>query len=545
MMQSLRLKLERSLTAAVPLILILGACTAGSDPTTTAPVSTTLPAPAITDPDICPDRFCVVYHIRPEASWSDGAAVSAADFIHTYQLQESSEGYQLISGHQILDDKTVLFAFSEPYGPWQTLFAVVLPAHVEDPLSVSAGPFLLDELGEEVVLVRNPEYWGDVGEVERVYFIPTRSVRDGLRRLQSGELDLIHPPALDWVLSEIQKMEGVEVRVGPGPIWEHLDFNLDDPLLGEQWVRRAINSALNRTELVGAMPEIVFLGGFVLNSAMWPVSSVHYAEGFPQAEGPDVAIQTLSDHGCLLGDDEVYVCDGSRMSFVYATTIGDPWRRAQFELIRDALAEVGIELVGKFLAPADLFAEGFLFGSPDQWQIVSFPWSFSADPHLSDSLFLCSGSLNVNRFCDPEVEALIRDARAEIDPARRVGLYQEADLMYLAQIPMIPIYQRPVVVAWNADLVGPEPDSRGLNDLWNIASWTGASEVRIGIDRVPTTLDPLVPGDAALVRGGVSGRDLDRSDAELLAFGGSDVDLVNVIALDLCKAIEAIGVCAL
>ncbi len=499
MMQSLRLKPERSLTAALALILILGACTAASDPTSTAPASTTIPDPTTIEPDRCPDRFCVIYHIRAEASWSDAVPVSAADFVHTYQLQESSEGYKLISGHTVIDDKTVLFAFAEPYGPWQTLFGVVLPAHVEDPLAVSAGPFVLDELGDSVVLVRNPEYWGEVGEVERVHFIPTANVRDGLGGLRSGELDLIHPPALDWVLSEIQKMERVKLGVGPGPIWEHIDFNLDDPLLGEQWVRRAINSAFNRTELVGAMPEIVFLGGFVLNSATWPVSSGHYAEGFPQAEGTDFAIQTLSDHGCLLGDDEVFVCDGSRMSFVYATTIGDPWRRAQFELIRDALAEVGIELVGKFLAPADLFAEDFLFGGPDHWQMISFPWSFSADPHLSDSRFLCSGSLNVNRFCDPEVEALIRDARAEIDPARRVNLYQEADLMYLAQIPMIPMYQRPVVVAWNADLVGPEPDSRGLNDLWNIGAWTGVSEVRIGIDRVPMILDPLVPGDAALV----------------------------------------------
>lgn len=490
----------RSLAAALAFSVLLGACAGSSDATTTeGPVTTGQRAPTTTEPDPCPDVFCVIYHIRAEASWSDGAAVTATDFVHTYELQESAEGYALISGHEVIDDKTVLFAFSQPYGPWQALFGVVLPAHVEDPLAVSAGPFVLDHIEESVGLVRNPEYWGEVGDVEKVQFIPVESVRDGLRRIESGELDVFHPPALDWVVSEIQEMEGVELRVGPGPIWEHIDFNLDDPLLGQLWVRRAISSAINRTELVGAMPEIVFLGGFVLNSAVWPVSSVNYPDGFQQTEGPDFALETLSDHGCQVGDDEVFVCDETRMSFTYATTIGDPWRRAQFELIRDALAEVGIELIGRFLPPADLFADDFLFGDPEQWQIIAFPWTFAADPHADDPRFLCGGSLNVNRFCAPEVEDLILAAQIEVDPVRRAELYSGVDSAYLSQIPMIPMYQRSVLMAWSERIIGPELNLSRSTDLWNIAEWVGASEVRIGIDRVPVVLDFLVPGDAALI----------------------------------------------
>ena len=504
MIQSLRLKPERSLTAALALILILGACTTGSDPATTDRVSTTTPVPTATDPDPCPDRFCVVYHIRTEASWSDGAPVSAADFVHTYQLQESSEGYQLISGHTVIDDKTVLFAFAEPYGPWQSLFDVMVPAHVEDPLSVSAGAFLLVELGEEVVLVRNPKYWS--GDLEKIRFVRVDSLRDGLRRIESGDVDVMHLPALDWVVAEIDAMDGVKLAVGPGPVWEHLDFNLDDPLLSQQWLRDVVNLAIDREPILDETVRGVLPVANVLNSAVYPENSNNYFPPAVQPPNPDLALQILVQQGCQMGDDGVFVCGGVRMSFTYATTVGDPWRRAQFNFIRAALAAVGIELVGEFLTPAELFADDFLFGGPDQWQMISFPWTASADPHLGDSRFFCEGTapngfgaLNVNRFCDPEIEDLIRTAQTEIDPERRVELYSQADLAYLVQMPIIPMYQRPVLMAWKAAIGGPELNISGSTDLWNIGVWTGASEVTIGIDRVPASLDPLAPGDAALI----------------------------------------------
>lgn len=485
------------------LALAASACVASPDPpsTTIAP-EITRPVPTTTQPARCPDLFCVIYRIRPDAVWSDGVPVTSADFIRTYELQASSPGYSLVTGSEAPDEKTITFAFSQPYGPWQSLFRAVVPAHVDDPTAVSAGAFTLGRTGEEVVLFRNPEY-GAPGEIESVRFVKLDGVRDGLERLRSGEIDVFFPPAVDWVVAELGSMENVEFAVGPGPLWEHIDFNLADPLLGQEWVRRVINLAFDPDRFVeenlrGVDPETR-----ALLSAVWPQNTVHYFPRFPAEINPDLARQSMADHGCALGDDGVFVCDGIRMSFKYATTIGDPWRMSLFELFRDSLADVGIEVVGEFLAPSDLFAADFLFGGPDIWQIISFPWAFSADPGLGDTRFICEGdapsgfgSVNVNRFCDPVVESLVFAARTEIDPARRAELYSEADGAYLRQVPIIPIFQRPVIMAWAASLDGPVAPS-----LAGISSWSGLGEVTVGVDIVPTEFDLLHPGDTDLILG--------------------------------------------
>ena len=486
--------------AGLTVALAVMACAGGPDPTSTTASTTTL-APPTTESARCPDRFCILYTIRPDATWSDGTPVTAADFVHTYELQASSPGYSLVTGFEATSSKTIVFALSEPYGPWQTLFGAVLPAHANDPLSVSAGPYSVGLIGEdEMILFRNPRHQTP-GEVESVRFVPVDGVRDELERIRLGEVDVLFPPAADWVVDELETMDGVAFAVGPGPVWEHLDFHLEDPLLGQEWVRRVINLAFDPHEFVEENIRAVDPEARVLFSAVWSQGSSHYFPRFPAEINPELARQRLVEGGCELGDDGVFVCDGTRMSFSYATTIGEPWRLALFEMFRDALAEVGIEVKGEFLSPAELFAEEFLFGGPDKWQIISFPWAFSADPYLGDSRFICEGdaanghgALNVNRFCDPGVERLVVEARTEIDPTRRVELYSQADGAYLGQVPIIPIFQRPVLMAWRSSLRGPSGTT-----LASISSWSGLADVTVAVDRLPTNLDPLHPGDGEMI----------------------------------------------
>ncbi len=507
-----RPKPERPLAAVVFFGLALAACTAVAEPSTTSssvhPGSTTT---ATSEPDRCRDRFCVVYRIRAEASWSDGTPVTADDFIHTYMLQTTDEGYALITGFEAWDDKTVLFAFSEPYGPWRALFGVVVPAHVSDPLSVSAGPYVLDEMEESVRLVRNSEYWGDFGDVERVHMIPETSVRDGLSRLDSGQLDVLFPPTLDWVLAELDRMTHVNRITASGPTWEQIAFNFDNPLLARRWLREAISLAIDRELILDATVRLVAPDEGALDSAIWPVSAALYEPVFPDGFSPDRAMQILAGQGCVQDDDGVQVCDGARLEFTFATTIGDPWRRAHYEIIRDQLADIGVELTGVFLAPADLFAADFFFGGHADWDMIAFPWRFSERVHLGNTRFTCAGTapsgfgaLNVNRFCDDALDTLVTASETEIHLRGQRDLYREIDRRYLTEFAVIPLYQRPVTVAWNAAIDGPAVNMSTSTHLWGISSWTGVDELRIGIDSIPGRLDPLSPGDAALVLAPVS-----------------------------------------
>lgn len=519
----MKILLRRYPSIAV-LVLLVGACTSGetlpeTPSTTAAPVTTTTISPAPTTTETqgpCPSVFCVTYHLKPEATWSDGTPVTADDFVYTHGVfadplatSDSGRGYQLIEGLEVVDAKTVVVGLSEVYGPWRTLFSTLLPAHIGDPadLTVTATAFrLADRIpGEEVTLVRNTNYWttidplsGEpVGDVERLEFIAVPGARERIAALEDRVLDLIDPDPLDWIVEDLSELTDVQLLVSPGPFWEHIDFNHDDPLLGQDWVRESLASAIDRESILDSTVRQVYPLAQPLDNSVYVSNSLNYEDHYQITFSLMRAEQILVDHGCVRGDDDVYVCGGQRMSFAWATTIGDDFRAAQAEIVADDLATIGVELIVDYRTPSDLFDADVFFAGPEVWQIINFSWKTAADPYLSNSTYFCEGSaasgfgaLNVNRYCNPDVGGLIRSTNLMPDEDVRAATYNEADDVYLSDLAIVPLYQKPVLLAWSSELSGPETNISGSNVMWNVGAWTGVETVRYGLGTEPTTLDP-------------------------------------------------------
>lgn len=516
------------------LLLLVAACSSDSaDPTTTeesqttvAPTTTTVPATTTTtEPDACGAPFCVVYHIHPDANWSDGAPVTAEDFSFTLEAYldpiegpDDKTGHDRITSSTVLDDKTLLVAFDEVYAPWRDLFPVVLPSHVLEGTALSeawalasgttAGPYVLEEWvnGESVLLRRNPLFWSvedpisgtALGDVTWIRLVFSDSVREAILGLGRGEVDLIAPRPLDWMVADVSALETVDFQIAPGPFWEHIDFNHDDPLLSQPWVREAIALAIDRKEMLAATVGTVDPSAQTLDNTVWMRQSVFYESHYLDAHDPEAAEQLLVDRFCEKGGDGVYSCQGRRMSFNWATTVGNEYRAAQFEIARDSLAAVGIEVVGNFVTPSQLFSAPVFFGGPEVWQIINFSWKASADPHLGNTTYQCTGSapsgfgdLNVNRYCDPELDALTRSTDHILDQVERASVYNEADASYLGGLSMIPLYQKPAFLAWNGLLTGPEINISRSTNLWNVASWTGKDSLVVVLQAEPEPGHPL------------------------------------------------------
>lgn len=516
------------ISSLVGLAMVLAACTNGPEAhlttTTETPPSTATTTVQSTAPQPGPCEghvFCVRYDIHPGATWSDGRPVVAADFAHTLEALTDPisgsavrSGYELITDIEIIDDKTLLVGFSRPFPPWRTLFDMLLPSHFEgDPVTPGApvtGPFMLDEWveGEHIVLRRNPMYWpavdpasgGALGDVEELVFVFPQGVRDQLQGLERGEIDVINPRPLDWMIEELSDMEAVSHQVAPGAFWEHIDFNHDDPLLAQAWVREAIASAIDRERILDETVRLVDPSATGLDSTVWPANSTNYRDNYGHTFDPESAEELLIGHSCERGDDGVYNCQGRRMSFVWATTVGDEYRETIFDLVAGSLEEVGIEVVLDPRTPSELFSTDVFFGGPNVWQMISFSWKTDADPHLANSTYYCSGgapsgygALNVNRYCNDEVESLIRSTERIIDYEERAASYNRADAVYLDDLAMIPLFQKPALLAWNGQINGPAVNISSATDLWNVASWSGKQRVVVALESEPDSLDPINP----------------------------------------------------
>jgi peptide/nickel transport system substrate-binding protein len=515
------------------LALVAAACGGDTATTTTVEESTTTSGPTETTPTTappetvegdCPDVFCVKYNIHPDATWADGTPVSADDFAFTYetimndQLEIlSREGYNQITGYEAVDEKTIVFAFSAIYAPWQSLFQQpgVLPKHVlegqpfnevwDDMITLGSGPFTMVEwvLDERIVLERNPDYWGDAsGDVQTVNIVFLEDSQTQVQALRGQEIDMFYPQPQVSLVEEVDAIDGVEWEAGLGPIWEHFDFNFDDARLQNLYVRQAIAQGINRDAIVETVVRPIAVDAEPLGNSVWLNTSAYYEDHFNERfpYDPAAAEALLVDNGCTKGADGIYECGGERLSFTWATTAGNEGRELQFELAQADLAAVGIEVTPKFGPASEVFADDHIYGGADQWQVFNFAWVGSPDPVGGNTLYYCEGdapngfgSSNNLRYCNEEVDALIKETDSIVDPAERAATYNEADDLWLANVPMIPMYQKPTFFAWNSSIIGPQDNATQIGPAWNIGDWTGKEVVIFGADQQPLTMNTWEP----------------------------------------------------
>lgn len=518
----------------LPFALVLAACTpAATGPsvprptpaqttTTAAPTTTTVRVAsasfeeAVEPQPECPSDFCVFYHLAPTARWSDGASVTAADFSHTADLlgeladDPLTSPYPAVASVDEIDDRTVRVVFDRPYGGWQRLFERVYrdgrPAGSIADVDTT-GPFVFGQWaeGEYLTLERARDWWAGedplgksaLGDVQRVRFVFIESHDEMLHALETGEVDVISARPEQGTIERLESMEEVRYTVEPGPFWEHVDFHHEDPMLSQPWVREAISLAIDRQEILDRTARLTDPDATTLDNTIWMEDTVHYEPHFDVAHQPGRAGRILDAHGCARGSDGIQVCEGVRMSFRWASTDDDPARRETFQSVQEDLAEVGIEIVGDFRSPSDFVTREFLFGGPDQWQLINFSWRARQDPMGANPTYYCddAGELNVNRYCSEDVERLIRETAVVTDPAERAALYNRADRLYLKDLPLIPLYQKRTLMAWSGEITGPDPNYSLSGDLWNVASWSGKDEVVVALPSEPAVIDPRSQAD--------------------------------------------------
>lgn len=512
------------------------ACDGSGGVTTTvsqAPSTTSAPVTTSTQPPECPDSFCIRYHIHPDAAWADGTPVTSNDFAFTVETLTDADlqinpvkrtGYDVITGYELVDDKTFLAIFGEVYAPWKNLFKVVLPAHElegkpfgtvwHDGITLGSGPFVFSEWisGERIVLTRNRNYWASrdrasgaaLGDVQTVNIDFLPGSEDQVRALRNEQIDMFYPePQIDLV-EEVTSMSGVASEAGLGRIWEQIDFNHDDPLLSQEFIRRAIAMAIDREAVMDEVVRPIAPEAVALGNTLWMVGTPYYEDHFSQtAFDPVGAEQLLLDNGCVRGDDGIHSCQGQRLSFRWATIAGIEGREALFDMALVSLAEIGIELTADFVPATRIFADEFIYGDSSVWQILNFAWFGAPDPFARNTVYYCEGEspsgfgdLNVNRYCNDEIESLIRQTEGEVDESARAELYNQADSIYLGDVVSIPLYQKPTFFAWNELITGPRENPTQTGPFWNIGTWSGKDEIVFAVDQEPDSLNTLEPAGA-------------------------------------------------
>ena len=434
------------------------------------------------------EPYTLTYHIRPEASWSDGTPITARDFVFTHSAVRSvarelwppdAEVYGVVRSVRAVDQKTVEVVLRSRFSGWRGLFPRVLPAHALNGTNFStvwldqirspktgrplgSGPFLVErwERGRSVTFVRNPRYWKHPAHLDRIV---VRFATGGLtgaeqvQLLQSGGLDIVSSNAMiGQEIGALRGLSGVRVRAVPGPSWEHLDIRVDrggHPLLERKTVRRALAYGIDRVALARMLFGQVATDYPPSDSAVFPIVNRHYRPNWRAYRYRPAEVRRLLERdGCRRGTDGIYVCGAERLSLRLATTAGITRRQLALEAIQRQLRQVGIEIKPVYVPGTVLFGQVLDSGDFDLvlFSLLRFPDS----PGTSMILYGCGAVQNYAGYCQRLVTRDLDQARRILDETRQARVLNRADAQLARDVPVLPLYQVPHTIANSTSVRG-------------------------------------------------------------------------------------------
>lgn len=449
--------------------------------------------------------FTVTYRLQKEAKWSDGVPITAQDVKFTLETCldpefeiTSRSGCDDVERTNIIDDKTVQFVFKRPFAPWRSMFAfasgVILPKHalegedfdkvwndaIVNPKTgqpIASGPFIFKEWkkGQQITVVRNENFWGATPHLDQIVFRPVPDVNTLIQQFRGGEIDAMDLQPQLGIVEQIKGQPDLNLQVDLGQQWEHLDFNFARGALGQPFVRRAIAMGIDREQIAKDLLGPISQDVTPLNNVIWMTDQQEYHDNWSDVIGfdPNGAVELLEDNGCTRGSDGIFSCGGQRLEFDFATTGGNELRELTFEVIQQQLRQIGVKMNADFGEAATVFDRLVV----KDYETFLFAWVGAPDPFSGDTIWQCvqttgPDSQNYTGFCDPRVDEVMRQQVETLDPGERAALYNQADGLIAKSVPVVPLYQKPVYLAYSDDLAGFANNTTQWGPTWNAEQWT-------------------------------------------------------------------------
>jgi peptide/nickel transport system substrate-binding protein len=394
------------------------------------------------------DSVTLAFHLDPRARWHDGAPVTAADVVFTFERARNprlcprlAELLRRITSVTAEGQHEVVFRFSQPYAEqlYDAVFHVApLPVHLlgrTPPDSLASTPFVQAPVGdgpyrwvrrlpgEYIELAADPGFFLGAPAIRRVFFRLATDPDARLNLLLAGQadaMDNIPPPRTN--VARVRADSELRVVTVPSPTIGFLLFNQRDPrahdrphpILGDIAVRRAIGLALDRRLMVRAT-----LGdaGEVPYGPASPILWIRH--GTPRPLGPNAAEarRLLAARGWADHDgDGVLDRNGLPLALTLTLPNTSAIRRQMALQAQEQLRQIGVRLDLELLE-ISTWNERRTAGRFD----VDFSAS-SQDPSPTGLTqgWSCDGGTNVARYCDPAVDSLLESAARATDDAGAV-----------------------------------------------------------------------------------------------------------------------------
>ncbi|MCG3209673.1 MAG: hypothetical protein FOGNACKC_03300 [Anaerolineae bacterium] len=402
-----------------------------------------------------------VFELRDDFVWSDGAPVTAADFVaswlaqldHSHRSPFASSFFDIKGARAYFEGQTsnpadVAVRVVSPHtleveleGPTSYFLylltntpALPIPAHAVKKFGaewaspqnlVGNGPFILAgwEPDARIVLARNPRYPGHTtGNITQVELLINSSYnqKEVVQQYKTNQLDVLGLYLPQPELEQMRREYADEYFTGPILNVQYLGLNTRIPPFDDVRVRQALAMALDKEALAGAP-----LLGF-----HWPGSGGMIPPGVP-GHAPNIALPYRPEQDRQLLAEAGY--PGGRGFPAIEGFILTGLKSLYQQLDRQLAETLGIAVNWHELGWSDLLAQ--IPANPGH----IFRMGWRADYPDPDNVLRASSHRAWTGWHHPQYQQLIEEARHVSDQARRIEMYQQADKLLISEAAVIPL----------------------------------------------------------------------------------------------------------
>jgi len=423
------------------------------------------------------------FHIRPGVKFHDGVELTAEDVAFSFEKMKERAGkttytfnFQDMQAIHVQDKYTVQIILKKAIASFlQSLNVAILPKHLLEGQDIETSNFNLHPVGTGPYKLKS---WSDteiILEANEFYFLG-RPFLDAIRavvyptremvwaKLMSGEadfFDFLTPDHYD-LSKQIPTFRFYSASM---PYYYLIAFNIMDPLFHDSRIRRALNYAVNKDEIVA---KVLKGEGQPSAGTIFPGSWAYNPDSKPYPYDPKKALALLAEAGWKDHDGDHFL-DKDRRSFEFTVhvNVGDETKLKTLLLIQQQLLDIGVRLNVKLFEVANL---DFLFKKQFQAHFPGF--GAGGDPDLSYKFWYSSqvmGGFNWSSYRNEKVDHLLDVGRVEFDQEKRKAIYFKYQEEFLKDPPGIMLF-------WTNYLVGVQERFKGVKispvgPFANIREW--------------------------------------------------------------------------
>lgn len=383
-----------------------------------------------------------------------------------------------VSGFEVKDDYTFAIRLTQPFAPFLYRLAMsycfIVPREAvehygedffQNPVGTGAYDFVHWKPDQEILLKRNPDYWGtdedgiQLPYLDGIRFSLIKDFKIEFLQFETGELDHVQrihediwPKVFDENANVRPEYQKYPVQSKIMLISQYYGFNLTkEPYKDNKPLRQALNYAIDRKSIckfvmkgrgipaVGIIPpSMPEYNQFIDDPAALAFEKLFDPENYlapesirmPYSYDPGKARELLAEAGYPngegLGELELQLNSGGTLNESLAEAIQAQLREVGVQ-VRLQIVEWTQHLENIDQNRASFFRLGWVADYPDPENFLALFWSRNEAPV----------GPNYARFNHPEFDRLFEEAIALPDRERQLELYRQAEEIVLEEAPIL------------------------------------------------------------------------------------------------------------